>query len=69
MLPIEGVVTAPPSSVNQVFEVAVTDANFAASNGPALPLNPSRRSCVGWASYIPAIFYSERGPYHCHEQL
>jgi hypothetical protein len=29
---IEGVVTAPPSSVNQVFDIAVTDASFASSN-------------------------------------
>jgi hypothetical protein len=29
---IEGVVTAPPSSVNQVFDIAVTDASFAPSN-------------------------------------
>jgi hypothetical protein len=29
---IEGVVTVPPSSVNQVFDIAVTDASFAASN-------------------------------------
>jgi hypothetical protein len=29
---IEGVVTAPPSSVNQVFNIAVTDASFATSN-------------------------------------
>jgi hypothetical protein len=29
---IEGVVTAPPSSVNQVFNIAVTDTSFAASN-------------------------------------
>jgi len=29
---IEGVVTVPPNSVNQVFDIAVTDASFAASN-------------------------------------
>jgi hypothetical protein len=29
---IEGVVTVPPSSVNQVFDIAVTDASFAPSN-------------------------------------
>ena len=29
---IEGVVTVPPSSVNQVFDIAVTDASFAQSN-------------------------------------
>jgi hypothetical protein len=29
---MEGVVIAPPSSVNQVFDIAVTDASFAASN-------------------------------------
>lgn len=29
---IEGVVTAPPSSANQVFDIAVTDASFASSN-------------------------------------
>jgi hypothetical protein len=29
---IEGVVTAPPSSANQVFDIAVTDASFAPSN-------------------------------------
>jgi hypothetical protein len=29
---IEGVVTVPPSSVNQVFDIAVTDASFAGSN-------------------------------------
>jgi hypothetical protein len=29
---IEGVVTVPPSSVNQVFDLVVTDASFAASN-------------------------------------
>ena len=29
---IEGVVTAPPNSANQVFDIAVTDASFASSN-------------------------------------
>ena len=57
---IEGVVTVPPSSVNQVFDIAVTDASFAASNSLLNgSLHPGDLVTVGVVTPQPFFVVSE----------
>jgi hypothetical protein len=57
---IEGVVTAPPSSVNQVFDIAVTDASFAPSNSLVNgSLHPGDLVTVGVVTPQPFFIVSE----------
>ncbi len=57
---IEGVVTAPPSSVNQVFDIAVTDASFASSNSKLSgSIHPGDLVIVGVVTPQPFFIVSE----------
>jgi hypothetical protein len=57
---IEGVVTVPPSSVNQVFSIAVTDASFAASNSQLNDsVHPGDLVTVGVVAPQPFFIVSE----------
>jgi len=57
---IEGVVTVPPSSVNQAFSIAVTDASFAASNSQLnSSVHPGDLVTVGVVAPQPFFIVSE----------
>jgi len=57
---IEGVVTAPPGSVNQVFNIAVTDASFAPSNSLLSgSIHPGDLVSVGVVTPQPFFIVSE----------
>jgi hypothetical protein len=57
---IEGLVTVPPNSVNQVFDIAVTDASFAASNSPLNgSIHPGDLVTVGVVTPQPFFIVSE----------
>jgi hypothetical protein len=57
---IEGVVTVPPSSTNQVFNIAVTDASFAPSNSLLSgSIHPGNLVSVGVVTPQPFFIVSE----------
>jgi hypothetical protein len=57
---VEGVVIAPPSSVNQVFDIAVTDASFAPSNSLLSgSIHPGDLVSVGVVTPQPSFIVSE----------